>query len=300
MLHNLQGIVHYSYVGEFAKGQGAIHTHGTGYSNTAVDQEIDDFLVKLAIDSYRALKEIDEFIYEHIEPEDHLPSKDDEEPTNPLEIVGKEGMDARRQFLSTSPERLQTLKNFDAKLDAIKREAAKGIWYEMENKFGYSATHIGKASSDWVNLGGQPGSGHRLTSSDSMISKADVGEKKVLQKFKFEHKDELYDHRRDMTNHAFTHQCSDYCWKPVVINVPYDRSKHGPLKNNDRVVSVLEKKAPDTSWTYLALRKGYEEYGQKVDGLVPPLNFYMWCARHGTRGSSSVVPDFVGYYKRPN
>jgi hypothetical protein len=36
-----------------------------------------------------------------------------------------------------------------------------------------------------------------------------------------------------------------------------------------------------------------------VDGLVPPLNFYMWCARHGTRGSSSVVPDFVGYYKRP-
>jgi hypothetical protein len=56
----------------------------------------------------------------------------------------------------------------------------------------------------------------------------------------------------------------------------------------------------DTSWTYLALRKRYEEYSQKVDGLVPPLNFYMWCARHGSRGSLSVVPDFVGYYKRPN
>jgi hypothetical protein len=56
----------------------------------------------------------------------------------------------------------------------------------------------------------------------------------------------------------------------------------------------------DTSWTYRAPRKRYEEYSQKVDGLVPPLNFYIWCARHGTRGSSSVVPDFVGYYKRPN
>jgi hypothetical protein len=31
-----------------------------------------------------------------------------------------------------------------------------------------------------------------------------------------------------------------------VINVPYDHSKHGPLENNDRIVSVLlEKKAPD-------------------------------------------------------
>jgi hypothetical protein len=191
-------------VGEFAKGPGAIHTHGTGYSNTAVDQEIDDLLVKLAIDSYRALREIDEFIYEHLEPEDRLPSKDDEEPTNPLEIVGKEGMDARRQFLSTSPERLQTLKNFDAKLDAIKRGAAKGISYEMENKFGYIVTHVGKASSDWVKPGGQPGSGYRLTSSD-MIYKADVCKKKVLQKFKFEHEDELYNRRKDMTNHAFTH-----------------------------------------------------------------------------------------------
>jgi hypothetical protein len=114
----------------------------------------------------------------------------------------------------------------------------------MENKFGYSATHVGKASSDWVKPGGGTGSGHRLTSSD-MISKADVREKKVLQKFKFEHEDELYDRRKDMPNHPFTNQCSNCCWKPVVIHVPYNRSKHAPLKNNDRIVSVLEKKAPD-------------------------------------------------------
>jgi hypothetical protein len=146
--------------------------------------------------------------------------------------------------LSTSPERLQTLKNIDAKLDASKREAAKAISYEMENKFGCSAAHIGKASSDWVKPGGQPGYDHRLTSSD-MISKADAGGKKVLQKFKFKQEEELYDRRKDMTNHAFIHQCSNYCWKPVVINVPYNRSKYAPLKNNDRIVSVLEKRAPD-------------------------------------------------------
>jgi hypothetical protein len=93
-LHNVKGIRHYSDVGKFAKGRGAIHTHGTGYSNTAADQEIDNFLVKLAIDSYLALKEIDEIIYDHLEPEDRLPSRDNEEPTSPLEIVEKEGMDA--------------------------------------------------------------------------------------------------------------------------------------------------------------------------------------------------------------
>jgi hypothetical protein len=73
-----------------------------------------------------------------------------------------------------------------------------------------------------------------------------------------------------------------------------------------------EKEAPDSevisetssggnnSWTYSALRKRYEEYGEKGDGVVPLLNFYTWCARHRTRGSSPIVPDFVGYYKRPN
>jgi hypothetical protein len=56
----------------------------------------------------------------------------------------------------------------------------------------------------------------------------------------------------------------------------------------------------DYAWTYLALRKRYGEYGEKADQLVPLLNFYTWCARHGTRNSSSIVPDFVGYRKRPN
>jgi hypothetical protein len=50
----------------------------------------------------------------------------------------------------------------------------------------------------------------------------------------------------------------------------------------------------------LALRKRYEEYGEKADGVVPLLNFYTWCARHGTWGSSPIVPGFVGYYKKPN
>ena len=31
-----------------------------------------------------------------------------------------------------------------------------------------------------------------------------------------------------------------------MINVPYNCSKHGPLEDNDRIVSVMEKNAPDT------------------------------------------------------
>jgi hypothetical protein len=79
-----------------------------------------------------------------------------------------------------------------------------------------------------------------------MMIKAQVCEKKVLQKFKFEQERELCDRRKDLTNHVFTHQCSDYCWKSVLMDVPYDPSKHGPLENNDRIISVLEKKTPDS------------------------------------------------------
>ena len=237
MLHNIYGITHLSGVKEFAKGRGAIHEHMTGNSNTAVDHKIDAFLVTLAIQSYYALEVIDEYIDKHLEPEDRLPLKRDEEPTNPLEIMGNAGMEARRKLLSNSPEGIYILNTFDAKLDELKREAAKGISYWMENEFGYSATHIGSAPSDWVLPGGQPGSGHRQTCSD-MMTKADVREKKVLRKYKFQQENQLFARCIDMTNHVATHQCSDYCWKPVRIDVPYDRAKHGPLENNDRIVSI--------------------------------------------------------------
>jgi hypothetical protein len=78
MLHNIYGILHLNGVKEFAKGRGAIHEHLTGNSNTAVDQKMDDILVMLAIQSYYSLQVIDEFIENRLEPEDRLPSRDDE------------------------------------------------------------------------------------------------------------------------------------------------------------------------------------------------------------------------------
>jgi hypothetical protein len=41
-----------------------------------------------------------------------------------------------------------------------------------------------------------------------------------------------------MPNHAFTHQRSKYCWKLVLIDVAYIRSKHSPLQNKDKIVSI--------------------------------------------------------------
>jgi hypothetical protein len=233
-------------------------------------------LVKLVIDSYLALKEVDGFIEEHIVVPVARQLLKDEEPKNPLELLGKEGMDACRQFLLKSPRGAQILKNFEAKLEKLKREAAKGISYEVENQFGYSATHIGLALNNWVKPVGQPGSGHRPTSAD-MMSKADVHAKKVLQKCKSEQEHKLYERRKDMTNHAFTHQCSDYCWKAVVIDVWYDPSKHGQLENNDRIVS--SKKAPDGTqlipYKVFECRMGFgfqnriPVHGDRMGGALP-------------------------------
>jgi hypothetical protein len=65
------------------------------------------------------LKVIDKFIDEHPEPDACQPLEDDEEPKHPFETLGKEGMDARRHFLSESHDGAEILKSFDSKLEEL-------------------------------------------------------------------------------------------------------------------------------------------------------------------------------------
>jgi hypothetical protein len=40
----------------------------------------------------------------------------------------------------------------------------------------------------------------------------------------FEREHELNDRYVNMTNHVYSHRCSDYCWKPQMIEVEYDET----------------------------------------------------------------------------
>jgi hypothetical protein len=59
------------------------------------------------------------------------------------------------------------------------------------------------------------------TASDDIMKKGDVLE---LQRFMFEREHELNDRYVNMTNHVYSHRCSDYCWKPQMIEVEYDET----------------------------------------------------------------------------
>jgi hypothetical protein len=64
-----------------------------------------------------------------------------------------------------------------------------------------------------------------------MMTKQDVLDRKELQLFKFEREKELYDRHVNMTNHAWCHRCSNYCWKAQKIEVDYDEAN--PEHAND-------------------------------------------------------------------
>jgi hypothetical protein len=76
-------------------------------------------LVKLAIDSYWAGKEIDELIEEHLEPEDGLPL------AHKYFGNGGQGRNACPMSISVNISLANSdFKNFDSKLDELKCEAA--------------------------------------------------------------------------------------------------------------------------------------------------------------------------------
>ena len=96
----------------------------------------------------------------------------------------------------------------------------------FELHLGASASHPGRAPGDWVAPGGGPGSGHRETTS-GMSSKSDVRDTEELSGFKFESEARLHQRLVNIMNVAFTHHCSDYCWKYRHMEVPYDIAIHG-------------------------------------------------------------------------
>ena len=77
-----------------------------------------------------------------------------------------------------------------------------------------------------------------------VMTKADVREKKVLHKCKFQGESQLFAHHADTINHAAAHQRSNCCWRPAWIDAPRDRAKRGStLESNDGIVSIKNVRA---------------------------------------------------------
>lgn len=107
--------------------------------------------------------------------------------------------------------------------------SAAAVKLQEFNSFflGMSAQHPGLSPSEWVRPAGVAGLGHRENSTQ-MLTKEAVRNKNVLRSFKFDHEGDLYQRLVDTVNTAFTHTCSDYCWKPTRMTAAYEVAKHGP------------------------------------------------------------------------
>jgi hypothetical protein len=226
ILHNVLGIESFFNVFEFAKGRGAIHGHGCGFSNTPVDQSIDEHLSAYAIGVHQAVQRMEAFISERYD------SSSATQPS-PLEIIypRTKAMKARRDFLSKTEDGKVLLSEFDLTLVALNENASKAVNAIMEFDFGVSAMHIGQAPQQWVKPGGAKGLDYRATQPD-MLTKEEAWKLKPLAAFKFSEENHLHSRRVGVTNHCFTHKCSGYCWRQETLDFAYEPDKHGPRENN--------------------------------------------------------------------
>ena len=210
-------IHHYTEAKEFAKGRGAIHSHGNAYGNGSTYIGLDYELAKIGLDAYEIfMKETENDSNTDAHLKEKIPVPDD--------IV----------LETISPE-----------ITNILKDASHAISDILRKQYGFTASHVGRPPEEWARPGGNVIDGHRGTHTN-MISKSDILEKKVLQQFKFHHERNLHHRRVHITNHCFDHKCSLYCWKKKTMDVKYCQEKHGPRENNPDIKeiynSVREKK----------------------------------------------------------
>ena len=216
--------------------EGAIHSHGVGYSDTPVDSDIDAVLAKFAIESHVALTDLDREIQENF-----TPSPDDD----PTDIKGEEGLEARLSLLRKTARGRLVVADFESKLEAIKKEAGDSVTHLMELHFGASAIHPGRAPGDWREPGGTQRSAYRSTDPE-MQSREQVLESNVLKEFKFCQELQLFQRRVNLTNMCYDHSCSTYCLREEVIHSRYEEEKHGPpTKLNPNILSLYDAMAGD-------------------------------------------------------
>ena len=67
-----------------------------------------------------------------------------------------------------------------------------------------------------------------------MQSSSDVIEKGELKRPKHDRENDLFERLVTITNHARTHKCSLYCWRPKKFSQKYDEEKHKKIKKENR------------------------------------------------------------------
>ena len=174
--------------------------------------------------------------------------------------------------------------------DVVKFDSCAATASRLNNLFerhlGNSAMHPGRAPGNWVKPGGGIYSGHRA-SVQGMLTKIDARDTHELSRFKFESETRLHERLVNVVNIAFTHSCSDYCWRYRHMDVPYDSAIHGTAdKLKPDVVRVRTKASGKSVKTAKSEKDGKKKSGKglhsapvAVAGEVPMATVKVWDCR---------------------
>jgi hypothetical protein len=205
---------------EFGTTRDSIHAHLLGIIESTAREWVDKLLATYATQVSEAVTKLDDGIHSHyIEEEGHR---------NPLDKSGRtpaEAMQACIDWCDATPSRKHLIEEYNQAFETAGRTAGESITDVLERKFGLSASHPGQAPQEWVRPGGKADMGYR-SSFQGMLSRQDVLASQELRKFKFEREMHLYQRLVNVINTAFSHVCSNYCWKEVKQSVLYDPSLH--------------------------------------------------------------------------
>lgn len=242
-LSHVIGLVEFNGCNEFAKGRGAIHAHLLLYCENNGFLALGELMDQLSQDIDLLMRDLDNTIRQMEEEQGVEPGK-----SCTLDKSPKSGIESRRTFLCRTAAGLTIFRNYEKQLEATKsKKLSENVSAVMDQHFSVSASHVGRAPSDFPAPAGRKDLGYR-SSSDGMQFRTNILEKKELRKFKFTEEHRLYDRQCNILNHCLNHRCSNYCWKEEVLHLKYNPAQHQQdnpyitdwITNNDGAVTHVK------------------------------------------------------------
>ena len=219
---------------QFAPSRGAIHWHCNLYSEynylgeNSVKNGADEAIAMSMKNFNDGVCNLMERFYQHvfeIDPRHKLELLNEVNPANRWDrckrICKDDDKFHRTNYFST----------YEKDLSILHHDLNQGVKKVMENEWGYDAIHVGTFPQHWVKPGGLAEMDYRKTSK-SMMTSDDVLATNELKFLKCMRENELVSRRINVTNHAETHRCSNYCKRVEKVMVDYNAKEHKDKARN--------------------------------------------------------------------
>lgn len=219
------GVTGGNLVNEFAKARGAIHFHSCLQSAHRALDVCSRQICHLSLAVADALMEVDEYINEHYDDNDH---KSADFPIKPSTIFTTDGMSERQRFCNVTEVGEAVMDKYEKTVKKARIECQSVVGKSLMKDFGYNACHTGNGPGDYIQPVGlktddymqhEDEDGKRMQTSKDVVDRKQLKRKRWQSDFDagrcqvVDGSKMPFAANSDHLNHAFTHSCSDYCLK---------------------------------------------------------------------------------------